>query len=837
LSTFTNRVASRARERVSKIGLIEGVILLLIIGITLWAMHPSLILSSTAITGGDTGSHWALPAYLRSQGDLLSPTTWYPGWYSGMPTYTYYFILPDLFAVWLSYIINFAIAFKLMTVLGSVLLPVGAYIMGRLFKAPRPIPIALALATLPFLFDASFTIVGGNLFSTMAGEYSFSLSLALALVTIGLFARGIRTGRGYWLAAICLSVTLAAHILPWFFSIAAVAVMLGFELLSRSGYTANRDPGKVKGKLATPWKFAIGAGALSAALSAWWLGPFITTQNLTNSMGYTNDKTSSLHVVLSTLGWFNATGGAGGDQWVITLGLIACVVAFIVRDRLGMIFSTLVVLSVLAYVLDPQSTIWDERLVPFWYITIHLMVGWLLGYVLYRWVNKVKYDKATGEPRAFRVLGVRFTYAREGQGTRIVQAAVQTNAPRATDKVAVAGDESSADKHHRTEVTQEPGVRAKRLLIATLVVAILGIGSTLPGQLTSVATMLGLNTGGNQVSSWAAYNYSGYQKMASWPEYNNLMQTIKAVGLKYGCGRDMWEYNSSEGRFGTPEALMLMAYWTNNCVGSMEGLLFESSATTPYHFINQSELSASPDYAQNGLTYDTTGPDVALGVKHLQLLGVRYFTAFSPSVIKQANADPQLELIATTKNWAPTGTKWYTYLVKNSALVVPVTALPNVVPGVSSLSGWLQASEWWYLHPSAWGILGAASGPSNWPRAASTKTMTSKGILPKVTITHVVSLPNQVSFHVSRIGIPVEIRISYFPNWKATGATGPYRVTPNLMVVVPTSRNVTLGYANTKVESLGDAISATTIALGVGLWLGLSRRKRRLRKENSVKIA
>ena len=39
---------------------------------------------------------------------------------------------------------------------------------------------------------------------------------------------------------------------------------------------------------------------------------------------------------------------------------------------------------------------------------------------------------------------------------------------------------------------------------------------------------------------------------------------------------------------------MLLPYWTNNCIGSMEGLLFESSATTPYHFLNQSELSLRP---------------------------------------------------------------------------------------------------------------------------------------------------------------------------------------------------------------------------------------------------
>jgi len=213
---------------------LDALVIIAVIFVTMWELHPSLIFSNTLITGGDTGSHLAVPAYLKSVGNPFNLTPWDPRWFAGMPAYTYYFVLPDLLAWFGSYIVGFAIAFKLATILGSVLMPVTAYMMGRLFKAPRPIPAALAVATLPFLFDASFTIDGGNLFSSMAGEYAFALSLALSLLTIGLFARGVRTGRGYWLAAISLSATLAAHILPWFWTIEAVIVVVIFELLQSS---------------------------------------------------------------------------------------------------------------------------------------------------------------------------------------------------------------------------------------------------------------------------------------------------------------------------------------------------------------------------------------------------------------------------------------------------------------------------------------------------------------------------------------------------------------------------------------------------------------------------
>jgi len=53
---------------------------------------------------------------------------------------------------------------------------------------------------------------------------------------------------------------------------------------------------------------------------------------------------------------------------------------------------------------------------------------------------------------------------------------------------------------------------------------------------------------------------------------------------------------------------------------------------------------------------------------------------------------------------------------------------------------------------------------------------------------------SSVSFSVDTVGVPVLVRTSYFPNWNVSGATGPYRVAPNMMVVVPTSNDVRLSF-------------------------------------------
>jgi uncharacterized membrane protein len=79
--------------------------------------------------------------------------------------------------------------------------------------------------------------------------------------------------------------------------------------------------------------------------------------------------------------------------------------------------------------------------------------------------------------------------------------------------------------------------------------------------------------------------------------------------------------------------------------------------------------------------------------------------------------------------------------------------------------------------------------------------------LPAVTVSDVESGDDFVRFKVSRTGVPVLVKTSYFPNWRADGAQGPWRVTPNLMVVVPTEKEVSLHYGRTSAEYTGMFLS------------------------------
>ena len=69
------------------------------------------------------------------------------------------------------------------------------------------------------------------------------------------------------------------------------------------------------------------------------------------------------------------------------------------------------------------------------------------------------------------------------------------------------------------------------------------------------------------------------------------------------------------------------------------------------------------------------------------------------------------------------------------------------------------------------------------------------------------------------------MKISYSPRWRARGATGPYRVSPNLMAVVPTSTSVTLTYGASPAVSLGNLLSDLTALTGLVV-AGFALRRR-----------
>jgi hypothetical protein len=791
-----------------------------VIVVTLSQLHPSLLFAQTTTAGGDTGAHVALPAFLKN--DLLPEgrlTGWDPGWYDGFPLYTFYFPLPGMVVVLFNVVFSYDVAFKLVTVLGSVLLPICAWAFGRLSGLRDPLPACLAAATLPFLFEPSFTIYGGNLLSTLAGEFSFSLSLSIGLLFLGVVCRGLRTGRYRVLAGVLFAITLLCHLIPALFVGAGAVVWLVLDAdvirSLRTGAGGKRARRRVRGRV---W-WALVTGFIGLGLTAWWLVPFGAYQAYTTNMGYTN-----------VFGFPNLLFPEEA-RWVLVADAVGLVAMVLRRNRVALFIVVMGGLSAAAVCLDPQGKLYNVRFLPFWFLCIYLMAGYAVGEVVagvarwYRrrrlsvWAEAVRYNLAPDGAYSLGAWHPPVTSATEGIDNGNGTEAVAENGawrPRA-----------------RVTRRRRPRPRGPAGAVVGPLVALFGAClAVVPPFVVSASTLasIGVNVGPNQPSAWADWNYAGYEEKPDYPEYHAVIQMMSNVGAADGCGRAMWEYDPSLNRFGTTESLMLLPYWTNGCIDSMEGLLFESSSTTPFHFLNQSELSDSPSDAVVGLPY--SGLNVTLGIRHLQQLGVRYFLASSSDVEAQASADPSLTLVDQTGPWDTSyngqveDTTWKVYRIDDSPLVTALSNQPVVWHGVqASQKSWLAPAVSWYDDPARWDVVPAAGGPTDWPRVPIGDASPRAAPEPPTQVTAVRQTNDSVSFHVDRVGTPVEVKISYFPNWQASGALGPWRVAPNLMVVVPTSHDVTLRYGTTVVDYLGQVLSLA--ALAVAIWLGVRGWRRR----------
>ena len=786
-------------------GAITVITIASVIVVTLSQLHPSMLLTNTTTTGGDTGAHIAMPKFLESLLAHGHLTGWDPGWYDGFPLYTFYFTIPDLFIAIGGWIIPYGVAFKLGTILGSVILPICAWACGRFFRLRAPLPTILAAATLPFLFDYTFTIYGGNLFSTLAGEYAYSFSLSLAVLFLGLFACAVREGKYRGWAAIVLAVCILSHMVGGMYALGGALILTVVELLpARWGIADSAlhlwrgDDTAVQVPRARILWWACSTVAIGLLLSGWWLVPFGLEHAYSSSMGYTNVE-----------GWAQYFREA--DAWALVLAGIGAITAVVTRSRFGITVTVLGIAFALATAVDPQGSLYNVRLLPLWFISVYLMAAWAFG----TWCVIL----AT----AWRRASDRRWQAADATGWSEEPAPSRPwDQPGSWGGSMPEADPALWAPPRWPPPPPPPPRRWGPAAVSGAILGLLAVMVAVVPPFILPASALPVTIGPNEVTNWSNYNYEGYQGQTSYPEFHSLMQTMSDLGERYGCGRAMWEYSASENRFGTPEALMLLPFETNGCIDSMEGLLFESSATTPYHFLNQAELSAGPSEPEVGLPYGAL--NVTLGVQHLQLLGVKYFMAETPQVEQEAAVDPDLQLVAKSGPWtyaysgADTTTTWQIYLVKDSALVTPLANDPVVLSGVKpGPASWLGSathegpSLTWYTDPSKWNVELAQSGPSSWPRTPVSDVNPTVKHVGKTKVSAVTQTDSSLSFHVSRVGTPVLVKVSYFPNWHASGADGPYRVTPNLMVVVPTSHDVTLTYGASSANHLGQL--ATLIGL------------------------
>jgi len=721
-------------------------------------------------TGGDFGAHVWGPAYLR---DHLLPSLrlngWTMDWYAGMPAYRFYMVLPALAMLVVNIILPYGVAMKLVSVLGVVTIPLSCWAFGRLGKFAYPIPELMAFAGLAFVLDESFEIYGGNLKSTMAGEFSFSISLSLAILGLGLLSAGLRTGKYRVWTAVVLATACVSH------GIVLIFVVLAATVLCLVWVDSQRI------------KYAVTVGATTLLLMMWWVGPFLAGHSYMTDMKYgarpegAEDSFWDMFFPLA----------APLDVLITTLAIIGFAMCIVRRQLNGAALGVICLTMVAGVYLTRDSLpiiglLWNPRLLPFIYLTRYLLMA--IG--------------------AFEVLSLLWNLVRNRRAQELPSVAAAT---------AFAG------------------------ITAATVLLVLGwVFQELPGATNEVkregqsavytwgpfsSTQDNIDAKGD---GWARYNFQGYEGRDAFPEYDALINTMEALGAEHGCGRATWENNEANGQYGTTMALMLLPHWTNGCIGSMEGLFFEASGTTPYHFLTTAAVSESSSNPVRELRY--TNNDGALGVRHLTDLGVKFLMVRTDPAKAAAEEQPELTMVAESGPWE-------IFLVEDSEIVVPLSTQPVVVnerPG-DRRERKLEVGTSWFQQPEEWLAMPADDGPPEWQRidvavdagrhlgegdaggprvdiVTPVQTIEPVAIDP-VVVSNIDQQEQSLSFDVDQVGVPVLVKVSFFPNWDVSGADGPYRVGPNMMVVIPTDTTVEMTFGRSFMDYLTILMTLVGIAL------------------------
>lgn len=730
-----------------------------------------LIFDDTTPTGGDFGAHVWGPAYLRDH--LLSSfrlNGWTMDWYSGMPAYRFYMVVPAIAIVIFDLFLKYGVAMKLVSVLGLVTLPAACWAFGRLGKFRYPMPELFAFAGLVFALDESFSIYGGNLKSTMAGEFSFSIALSLGVLALGLLVAGLRTGKYRVWSSVMIAASCASHGIVMIFVIAA-AIVFSFVWIDW-----------------TRLKYALSVGVTSALLIMWWAGPFL--------LGHTN---------MTDMKYGPRPSGADDSYWdmffpltapldilVTALAVIGFAVCVIRRDLNGSALGVIGFVFVAGVYLATNSLpaiglLWNPRLLPFVYLVRYLlmMIGAVEVFTLC-W-NAVRDRKLFDNSSIFDAT---------------VHAAVVS-----MSVLLVLG--------WMFQVLPGAGVRDHN-------------GSNVYAWGPFRGTATNSDAAGD---GWARYNFLGYEgRNEYYTEYHEVVTTMQRIGddESLGCGRALWENSPDNGNYGTTMALMLLPHWTQGCIGSMEGLFFEASGTTPYSFLATAAMSKQSSNPVRELRY--TDNDATIGLRHLQDLGVRYVMVRTAEAKAEAARQDGLSFITSS---AP----WDIYLVGGSDIVVPLGVQPVVVERRSGdqRERNLELGTSWFQNPAEWVAMPADDGPPEWQHIIVTPDLTRRVgvegdparrvdiVLPVETVTRValptvsvsgVNIEQQsLSFEVDQIGVPILVKVSYFSNWSADGADGPYRVGANMMVVVPTANHVEMKFG----RSIADLFTILLTVLGIAL--------------------
>ncbi len=704
--------------------------------VVLVAQSPHLLFTATTPTFGDTAAHIYPVAYLR---DVLLPagrvTGWSHDWFGGFPIYYFYFPLPALLIVVLGAVVPFGAAFKLVAAAGPVLLPPSVWFAARQMRFP---PAAAALAAVAAgLFAVTAPpydrdLFGGTVGSAALGEFSYGWGMAFAFAYLGCVTRTVRgvrdrrpgSGRGVALAAVLLAATALSHI-----------ICVGMAVIG----SAAGLPAAIGRRGRGGWWVTPATWALGFALAAFWALPLLAR------LSYVGHRT------LSELPWRVLVG----DPWfwpVLALGLAGAVLT--AKTAWVWPLHAVTFFPLVAVFGFDGGMLWAGRVLPFWYCGLGVFAAAAVVWGIDR--AAVLFPERVGPAWLWGVAALVCASSAAGSVTR----AATGWAWRPLAGYALIG-------------------AAAALVVWAATRSTWGTEATLAGGVIFIVLVGALMQWPTATTRAAAWRSGGYESARSPLSDHAAYQA--ALGILPPGGRILTVGGKSymAGLVGSPLGWDAAPYWDGPA--QVGGLFIESSLSTPY------VRATAADFTAEGSSSDDDGGVTAesfdLVVRRAQVLGASHLVVEGDETRRFADSHPQLTAAGERDPWAVYAT--------GAALVEPVSVphvhapttnggwwatLLGVFTGSRGDGGFSAFAEGWWAEPDGYGQLVAAGGPPWWPR--TTPDQPAGSGLPAGAVSDVRLGDHQITFTTSAVGTPHVVRVSYFPNWAAEGADGPWRTTP-----------------------------------------------------------
>ena len=303
-------------------------------------MRVELIFSDLLPTGGDMGAH-VVPTkfFVTELFNNFKLSGWSQDWFSGYPVYYFYFPLPPIITSLLNFLFPFSISFKAMVLISQVLLVVSIEMLMR--KNPKEFSFYGFGVGLLYLLTESFTIFGGNLASSLAGQYSFTYSIAFANLSLFYLIKS-KQKYSIEIASILIGLTVLSHLIPFMIYLPIFAF-----------YFLKSDV-KIYKKISAFLFFLFIAIRFSISL-------FLNLE-------FTTNMTYTPYTQISDL--------VKSDILPFLLGAVIYIVSSSSKTSLKVISGIeiyLISISIYLFFYGPESALWNGRIIPFFNLGIIIL--------------------------------------------------------------------------------------------------------------------------------------------------------------------------------------------------------------------------------------------------------------------------------------------------------------------------------------------------------------------------------------------------------------------------------------------------------------------------------